>query len=273
MPFVERQDVSIYCLQEGDGPAIVWIPGGDGTADFWLRMMSYFPDYRSTAFDPCGAGRTVSQRPRPWTIRQFAQDCAAVIEELCEPPVVVVGVSMGALIAQQVAIDFPSLTRSVIAMGTCAKATGFCRDWMQAEIDMRRAGTRLPTDFAVAHYAGFYYPPEVLGNEKLWAECRDSLYGYFRDRNDQDFIDQWQACLDYDVTVELARCEVPIHAIAFDRDVAVAPALVRRVADLARRGFYHELAGMGHLSCESHRVGQTATCIRDILERYVSPGA
>ena len=62
--------------------------------------------------------------PPPWSIADFAADAAGLIEAVCEPPVAVVGLSMGALIGQQLALDRPELLRCVVAMGTAARSIG-----------------------------------------------------------------------------------------------------------------------------------------------------
>ena len=43
------------------------------------------------------------------------------------------------------------------------------RPFRQAEIDMRRAGRSLPTDFATCHYAAFAYPARALADPVVWA--------------------------------------------------------------------------------------------------------
>ena len=54
----------------------------------------------------------------PWPIESFARDAAEVIEAICDPPVAIVGLSLGGAIVQQVAIDYPDLLRCCITMGT-----------------------------------------------------------------------------------------------------------------------------------------------------------
>ncbi len=249
----ETADARFRVLQAGDGPDIVWVPGGDSPADYWADQFEYFSGHmRSTAYDPRGAGETTSTPP-PWTMRQFGDDCAAIIEAFCRPPVVLAGLSMGALITQQVAIDHPHLVRLAIPMGTAARITGFTRDWMEAEIRARAEGSlAMPADFAACHYAAFAYPANALQDEELWERVKAAYTPRFADRDPGMLIAQWQPCLDYDVTEALATCPVPIHAVAFSEDIQTPPALVRGVAQAARHGHYHELPGLGHVSLNRH---------------------
>ena len=138
-------------------------------------------------------------------------------------------------------------------MGTCAEATGFCRDWMIAEVNFRKAGGQLPPDFAVFHYAAFSYPSEVLGNEELWAKIRRRIEANYGHRDNDFLIAQWQACIDFNVVDKLPGCKVPMHVIAFSEDCQAPAPLGRRVAELAGNGHFHLLQGLGHVSCEVHK--------------------
>src|ERR1700682_243823 len=156
MALLRLRDVNLHFIQDGNGRDIVWIPGGDEVAEAWDHQFATFRgSFRNTSFDPRGAGQTVCHTPPPWTIADIASDCAALITAKCAPPVIIVGLSMGSFITLQVAVDYPDLVRLAIPMGTAAKATGFSRDWMIAEVNFRRAGGQLPADFAATHYAAF----------------------------------------------------------------------------------------------------------------------
>lgn len=155
---------------------------------------------------------------------------------------------MGALITQQIAIDYPRLVRLAIPMGTAAYIDGFTRDWMQAEIDFRKDGLQLPDYFLAPHYAAYALPAKSLGDPDTWAKVKSAYTERFARRDPQGLIDQWQACLDLDCRDALKTCPVPIHAIAFAQDLQTPPAMVRLVADCAMTGFYHEIPGLGHVS-------------------------
>jgi len=252
--------------QLGSGPDIVWVPGGDSPAEAWRAQMQHFADrFRSTSYDPRGVGETTSD-PAPWTIADFARDCAEIIERCCEPPVVLAGLSMGALITQQVAIDYPALVCLAIPMGTAAYIDGFTRDWMQAEIDLRRNGIELPDYFLAPHYAAYALPAQALGDPAIWEPVKKAYTERFARREPQDLIDQWQACLDFDCREGLKSCPVPIHAIAFSEDVQTPPQMVRVVAERALHGHYHELAGLGHVSVTRHRADLVNAKIAEIID-------
>src|SRR3954452_18185259 len=155
----------LHYEQTGSGPDIVWLAAGDHPGANWPRFQTpaFEPGFRNTTYDARGVGATVADGPPPWPIAEHARDGAALIEAACAPPVFLVGLSMGSLIATELACTRPDLVRAALVMGTCVKKTGFIREWEEAEIALHADGSGLPGDFATAHYAMLYYPAEVLG--------------------------------------------------------------------------------------------------------------
>ena len=75
------------------------------------------PEFDLFAPDLRGRGQSASL-PGPFGMRAHADDCAAVIRELAEPPAVVLGHSMGAYVAVVLAATYPELVeRLVLADG------------------------------------------------------------------------------------------------------------------------------------------------------------
>lgn len=268
MPELHLPDATLHYEQSGAGPDVVWLAAGDNPGSKWrlFQTPAFEPPYRNTTYDARGVGRTLSQSEPPWTIEAHARDLAALIRACCEPPVTLIGLSMGSLIAVQLAHDEPDLVRVAIVMGTCVRKTGFMREWEQAEIDLRRAGHSLPSEFATAHYAMQYYPAEVLGDDATWERIKPLVAADFATRDGEMLAAQWQACLDYDSSELLPHCRPPIHAVAFSQDVQTPPKRVREVAELARDGHFHLLEGLGHGSAFGHRPEQVNERLRAIVD-------
>lgn len=266
---VALSEVDLCYVQQGEGPDIVWIPGGDQRGIDFAEQYDAFPDFRNTAYDPRGVGETVSRASPPWTMKQLARDCAELIRAVCDPPVFLTGLSMGSLIVQQVAIDYPELVRVAIPMGTGGGLGGFPSEWMRAEIEFRRAGHTLSGPMAVHHYAVFMYPSEVLGNEALWHRCRKYVKSAYEFRDSDLLIAQWEACMTYRDFPRLADCPVPMHVIAFSQDCQTPPPHGRAVADAAGDGHFHLLEGLGHVSLLGHRPKTVSDKIREIVAAHL----
>jgi pimeloyl-ACP methyl ester carboxylesterase len=268
-------DVSLAYDQTGAGPDIVWLAAGDQPGSVWREYQTpaFDGDFRQTTWDARGAGGTESATRPPWPIATHARDCIALIEAVCEPPVFLVGLSMGSLIAQEVCFQRPELVGRAIVMGTCAQKTGFIREWEEAEIAFRRDGGSLSPAFATAHYALLMYPAEALGDDELWSRIRPVVASDFARRDGAMLAAQWEACLEYDSLERLADCDVPLHVIAFSEDVQTPPARGRAVAEAARQGSFHLLQGLGHGSAFGHKPDVVNAKIREILEAAQSRDA
>ncbi|NQV44427.1 MAG: alpha/beta hydrolase, partial [Rhodospirillales bacterium] len=104
MPYLDLEHVRLWYEQTGEGPDIVWVPGGDNVAADWAFQTDHFAwNYRNTSFDPRGAGKTEIGDMTEWSIKDMANDCADMIRAVCNPPVVVAGISMGGFITLQMA--------------------------------------------------------------------------------------------------------------------------------------------------------------------------
>jgi pimeloyl-ACP methyl ester carboxylesterase len=269
MATVTVGDCDIVYYQEGQGPDIVWIAGGGDSGASWRRWNTpAFADaFRNTSFESRGVGETVCRAPEPWTIGDLAVDAAGVIEAVCDPPVAVVGLSMGALTVLQLALDRPDLITVGVAMGCAASGSeGWLGYYMGAEVDYRRAGGSLSGAMSTMHYASMLYPAEVLGDPAMWPVIEEVLGPEFEDDNETSLIGQWQACIDFDVTDRLPGCTAPLHIFVFGQDVQAPPQYGRKVAEITPTATLHEFAGMGHCSIYGHRHDELNAEIRKIVE-------
>ncbi len=73
--------------------------------------------FRSIAVDAPGFGRS-PYGGRGWSVRSVAAQMADLVSELKLGPVHVVGLSMGGVLAQQFALDFPTLTNKLVLVST-----------------------------------------------------------------------------------------------------------------------------------------------------------
>jgi len=272
MPELRAGGATLAYRQSGEGPDVVWLAAGDNPGDNWRRYQTpaFDDSYRCTTYDARGVGATRSETEPPWSIAEHARDLGALIEAVCEPPAVLIGLSMGSLIAVQIAHDRPELVRAAVVMGTCVRKTGFIREWEEAEIAFRREGGSLPPAFATAHYAMQYFPADALGDDETWERIKPTLATDFADRDGAMLAAQWQACLDFDSGPLLPRIVAPVHAVAFSEDVQTPPRRVREVAELAADGHFHLLPGLGHGSAFGHRPDVVNSKLREIVDSVAS---
>src|SRR5437868_10729201 len=100
MPYAINEGTKLYWEEYGSGPPVLLIMGLSFTHDMWFRVLPILKSRcRVILFDNRGVGR--SDTPNgPYTIRQMAQDAAAVLDAAGESAAHVIGASMADMLAQ-----------------------------------------------------------------------------------------------------------------------------------------------------------------------------
>lgn len=142
----------VQCIDAGDGPPIVWVPGADGIKETWrYQLPAFVADHRCVAPD---MRATIEERH---TFDRLADDVAEEMAALDTGPAVVVGQSLGGAVAIRVATRHPARVRALVLANTLARVSyehvGFNR---AALVPLAMATTRyLPTPLARAAARGW----------------------------------------------------------------------------------------------------------------------
>ncbi len=120
MSFVDNQGVKIYWDELGCGEPLLLINGLGTSAHLWHRSRPVFANhYRTIALDNRGVGR--SDVPAGiYSIASMAADVNGVLDAAGVGTAHIFGVSMGGMIAQELALRYPQRVRSLILGCTTA---------------------------------------------------------------------------------------------------------------------------------------------------------
>src|SRR5271169_6868705 len=120
MPFADNQGTKIYWDERGTGAPILLIMGLGYPSAMWHRSRpALSASYRTIALDNRGSGQS-DVPPGPYSIPLMASDAAAVLDAAGVTKAHVFGVSMGGMIAQEFALQYPERVRSLILGCTSA---------------------------------------------------------------------------------------------------------------------------------------------------------
>jgi pimeloyl-ACP methyl ester carboxylesterase len=114
MAFLENQGTKIYWDEQGEGPPLLLIMGLGYPSDLWYRIRPALAGrYRTLALDNRGSGRS-DVPPGPYSLGLMASDAAATLDAAGVPRAHVFGMSMGGMVAQEFALQYPERVQSLM---------------------------------------------------------------------------------------------------------------------------------------------------------------
>ncbi|OGO49631.1 MAG: hypothetical protein A2148_12190 [Chloroflexi bacterium RBG_16_68_14] len=130
MPTVWANNIEIYYEEHGSGEPLLLIMGWGGNAATWNPQIPGLTErYRVVAFDNRGVGRT-SAPDGPYSTRQMAADTVGLLDALGIERAHVFGISMGGMIAQELALAHPERVDALVLGCTSPgsrRAAGFAQ--------------------------------------------------------------------------------------------------------------------------------------------------
>ena len=216
MPTASVRGAEIYYEEHGRGEPLVLVPGFGTGLWIWYRQVPAFADrFRTIVFDPRGVARSPAP-DAPFTMRDLAEDLAALLEELKVEKAHVLGASFGGFVAQEFALAHPARTRSLVLCCTSYGGAGHvppAPETLAAFASTKGLNTeeRVRENWALAFSQGFAaaYPLEVERVVRLRAENDVPEHLYLR---------QLQAAVAFDAAARVGGISVPTLVITGDAD-------------------------------------------------------
>jgi 3-oxoadipate enol-lactonase len=117
VPRIRTNGVDLRVEEIGEGPPLLLIMGLGASLETWVAQRDAFAArHRVILFDNRGAGESEAPPP-PWSVVDMAADAVGVLDALGIRRAHVLGVSMGGMIAQEMAIRWPKrVDRLVVAV-------------------------------------------------------------------------------------------------------------------------------------------------------------
>ena len=141
MPKVRVNGIELHYEESGSGDPLLMIMGFGGDHQAWAFQVPAFAEgYRVITFDNRGAGQ--SEGPDvAYSTRMMADDAVGLLDVLRIERAHVLGVSMGGMIAQEVALNHPRRVRSLQLHCTYARPDQYMLALMEAWRSIRTKAT------------------------------------------------------------------------------------------------------------------------------------
>jgi 3-oxoadipate enol-lactonase len=115
MPYAQRDSHQLFYERWGSGEPLLLIQGMAGHHKIWtdVFLAALAGDFDAVAFDHRGIGASTDV-PGPFSIVDLADDAVSVMDELGWSSAHVMGISMGGMVAQEVALHHPDRVRGLV---------------------------------------------------------------------------------------------------------------------------------------------------------------
>jgi 3-oxoadipate enol-lactonase len=234
MSIAKIGSLDLYYEEHGAGEPLLLIMGLAADSTAWMFQVPEFAEkYRTIVFDNRGVGRS-SKPAGTYSIHEMADDAAALLDVLHVQRAHVVGVSMGGMIAQELALRHPERVHGLVLACTFPEPDadiernrrfsvqqlgGSITDGGDVQIDLKAIN---PMDF-LQQLLPLVFNQEFIANElpKLLQVFSGALqYGFSMEA----ILGQVGAVMNHKATDRLGKITAPTLVITGDADRLIPPA-------------------------------------------------
>jgi 3-oxoadipate enol-lactonase len=198
-------------------------------------------DCRVICYDHRGHGGS-SAPQGPYTMDELADDAARLLRELDSGPVVWIGLSMGAMVGQELALRHPSLVAALVVANATSEYTAAAKSmWAQRIDKVAREGVASIADSVMERYFG-----------ESFRAAHPATVARFRRRvaatNSQGYASCCAAVAAINTSARLPAIRIPVLVIAGALDAGTPPAQSAEIAQRITGATLHIIEHAAHLS-------------------------
>jgi pimeloyl-ACP methyl ester carboxylesterase len=223
MPKVKVNDIQVYYEMKGQGFPLIMIMGLSGNMDWWDPRMvrGLGKNFKTIMFDNRGAGRTEIS-DKEYTIKLFADDTAGLMDALKIPRAHLLGISMGGMIAQELALNYPEkVEKLVLCSTTCGGSKSVLAS--QEVLDVLAADvSRMSAEEVAKMIVPFCLTEEFIADNPdfIKAMTRQILKAPI---SNEAYTRQLNAIMQFGTYDRLSKIKAPTLVLHGKRDVLIPP--------------------------------------------------
>jgi pimeloyl-ACP methyl ester carboxylesterase len=246
MPSAMVNGIKLSFEEYGSGKPVVLVTGSGATGKMWtphqvpaLTAVGYrvitIDNRGMPPSDPC---------PEGFTIDDMVSDTVGLIERLKIGPCRIMGFSLGAMMVQELLLEYPDLITHAVLAATRGRTDTLRAAMSASESELADSGILLPPRYAAVMHAIQFLSPRTQNDErriKDWLDIFEmSLRGPSANRG------QHGVQLLGNRLEEYRKIKPRCLVIGFRDDLIAPPHLCREVAEHIPASRYEEIGGCGH---------------------------
>jgi pimeloyl-ACP methyl ester carboxylesterase len=256
--FVENQGAKIYWDEQGSGEPLLLIMGLSYPSYMWHRSRAVLAQrLRTIALDNRGVGQSDAP-PGVYSIAMMASDAAAVLDAAGVESAHVFGVSMGGMIAQEFALQYPERVRSLILGCTTAGGPHAVRaEPAVLQALMRQDMTPEESNEAIIPFIYDAATPR----ERIYEDMAIRMKWY---PTPQGYAGQLQGIFGWEAYSRISQITAPTLVIHGETDRLIPPANARLITERIPGAKLALIPRAGHIF-DSDQPGAAAHAIVEFL--------
>jgi pimeloyl-ACP methyl ester carboxylesterase len=265
MPHVFTNGIRLCYERHGRGERVLMIMGSSAGGRVWTLHQTQALNtagFQPITFDNRGIPPS-DVPPGKYAMADLVADTRSLIEALDLAPCRIVGASLGAMVAQELAITAPELVRCAVLIATKARSDAARRALGRAEQVVAEQGINLPAEYEAAMSVSQMLSPATLNDDSAFSLWLDTFrYSGGGSSYGQAWIDTGADRRD-----ALRGVSAPCRVIAFTDDLITPPHLCAEVAEAIPDCDYVEVGRCGHLGY-LERPDEVNSAIVEFLEKH-----
>ena len=229
MPHVEANGLQLFYAEGGEGDPLLLVPGLAGDHLIWAEQREAWNEhFRVISFDNRDVGQS-SYVEEAYDTGDMAADALALADALELERFHVLGLSMGGMIAQHLALRVPDRIASLTLCMTYGGGGNWARERSRL---MAYDAMRRPREEEAEHALIGCFSEAMLEDPERMAYFRKLSQENPHPQPVEAYCRQLQALGAHDLRDRLHELRLPTHVIVTEHDLVVPPWKQRELADL-----------------------------------------
>ena len=261
MGLIAANGIKIHYDEAGAGPPLVLIHGLSDNSSVWATMIPKMStQYHTIALDLRGHGE--SEKPNlPYSVQLFSEDVVCFLQKLRIPNAHVVGLSLGAAVAQQLTLDHPERIRSLILLSPFSYANSDLRNHLELLREKVSSGG-LPAFFDTVIRL-VVSPNFISANANDISEMKKECA---RINSSTAITHAIDACINFNVRDRISQISTPTLIISGRQDVLSPIQLAEQIHLSIRNSKWEIMEDVGHNLLIPEKIPTLARIILEFMQ-------